>query len=379
MTIGTEIMESYKMAMAALAAHKMRSALTLLGVLVGVFSIIVVMTAMRALQSVIETELSQLGAHTFVVSKWPAMMVGGGPEDWEKFWRRKPIRYSTIMQLKERATLARNVGAECEWMWAGEAMSPYAKTNPNIPMHGVTPEVFEARNWIIQEGRALQPTDLDSARNVCVLGNQLAKKMYPFGSAVHRTVKYRGINFTIVGVLAAKGGAVGGDQDSFLAIPLTTGMNRSYRDRTIDILVQAKDRATFEDTVEQVRGILRTLRKVPPGKADDFEINSNDSLIKQFKSLTLAIRIGVSAISFIALLAAGIGIMNIMLVSVTERTREIGIRRAVGAKKRNIMVQFIMEAIAICEVGGVFGVGLGILGGNLAAFFLRVPAVIPVD
>ena len=135
----------------------------------------------------------------------------------------------------------------------------------------------------------------------------------------------------------------------------------------------------YEDTVEQVRGILRTVRKVKPGVEDDFEVFSNDSLIAQFKSFTLTVRIGVAVVSSIALVAAGIGIMNIMLVSVTERTREIGIRRAIGAKKRNIMTQFIMEAIVLCEVGGVIGVVLGILGGNSAAYFLKLPPVIPLD
>jgi putative ABC transport system permease protein len=131
--------------------------------------------------------------------------------------------------------------------------------------------------------------------------------------------------------------------------------------------------------VEQTRGILRALRKVEPGEPDDFEIFSNDSLIQQFRSLTFAVRIGVAVVSSIALVAAGIGIMNIMLVSVTERTREIGIRRAIGAKKRNILTQFIMEAVVICEVGGIFGVILGILGGNAAAYFFKAPPVIPVD
>jgi putative ABC transport system permease protein len=124
---------------------------------------------------------------------------------------------------------------------------------------------------------------------------------------------------------------------------------------------------------------MRVIRKVPPGKEDDFEIFSNDSLIQQFKSFTMAVRVGVSLVSFIALLAAGIGIMNIMLVSVTERTREIGIRRAIGARKRNIMTQFIMEAIVLCEVGGAMGVVLGILGGNATAFFLKLTPVIPFD
>ena len=131
--------------------------------------------------------------------------------------------------------------------------------------------------------------------------------------------------------------------------------------------------------VEEARGALRVIRKVPPGEEDSFEIASNDSLITQFNSVTVAIRAGVAVISSIALLAAGIGIMNIMLVSVTERTREIGIRRAIGAKKRNILTQFILEAIVLCELGGIIGVVLGILGGNVAAYYLELPPAIPFD
>jgi putative ABC transport system permease protein len=183
----------------------------------------------------------------------------------------------------------------------------------------------------------------------------------------------------VVGVLEAKGGVVGGDQDNFLAIPLSTGLNRYGRNRSLELMVMATSQGTYGDTVEQVRGILRTLRKVPPAKEDDFEIVSNDSLIKQFQSLTLAVRVGVAVVSSISLVAAGIGIMNIMLVSVTERTREIGIRRAIGAKKRHILVQFVMEAIALCEVGGLFGIMLGLIGGNLAAYYLKVPLVVPYD
>jgi putative ABC transport system permease protein len=374
--LAAEIVESFNMAMGALTAHKLRSALTLLGVLIGVFSIIIVMTAMRALQNVMENELSQLGAQTFIVQKWPGIYVGG-PEGWEKFWRRQNLRFPLALQLKERATLAVGVGAQTG-LWDGEVMSRYDKTNPNVQMLGVTPEIFSARNWELDEGRALLASDLDSCRNVCVLGSSLAKKLFPHSSALRENVKFNGVNYAVAGVLAAKGG-MGGDQDNFLAIPLTTGLNRYGRDRSLEIVVQARNQALYDDTVEQVRGILRTLRKVPPIKEDDFEIVSNDSLIKQFKSITLAVRIGVTVVSSIALLAAGIGIMNIMLVSVTERTREIGVRRAVGAKKRNIMTQFIMEAIAICEVGGVAGVLLGVGGGNLVASYMKVPPVIPVD
>jgi putative ABC transport system permease protein len=208
----------------------------------------------------------------------------------------------------------------------------------------------------------------------------LAKTVLPFGSPVGERLKINGINYTVVGVLEPKGGLLGGNQDNFAIVPISVALNRFGRwTRSLTILVQARDAASYDDTVEQVRGILRIARKVLPGAEDDFEIFSNDSLITQFNNFTRAVRIGVAVVSSIALIAAGIGIMNIMLVAVTERTREIGIRRAIGARRRNLLTQFIMEAVVLCEIGGVLGVGLGILGGNAVAWWLKMPAVVPVD
>lgn len=366
------------MALSALAAHKLRSSLTLLGVLVGVFSIIVVMTAMRVMQNHVESELSQLGANTFGVQKWPAAYFGG-PEGFEKFWRRKSLNLQQGMQVQERATLVRHVGFETDF-WTGEVSSRYEKSAPTVRLLGESPGSFPAKNWVVQEGRALVDSDLDSYRDVCVLGGSLAESLFPHASPLGEQVKIDGINYTVIGVLEPKGAMLGGDQDNFAVIPITTGLNRFGRIwRSVTILVQALEQSTFADAIEQVRGILRAVRKVEPGHEDDFEIFSNDSLVEQFQSFTLTVRVGVAVISSIALLAAGVGIMNIMLVSVTERTREIGIRRAIGAKRRNIITQFIMEAVVLCQIGGLIGVVLGVTGGNVAAYFLGVQAVIPVD
>src|ERR1700744_6500384 len=173
----------------------------------------------------------------------------------------------------------------------------------------------------------------------------------------------------------------GGRQDNFVILPLPTGLQRYVDARWTDlaILVQARDAKSFDDTVDQFRGVMGLLRKTPPGVDDDFEIISNDSLMDQMRNITKNIKFGITLVSSIALMAAGIGIMNIMLVSVTERTREIGVRRAIGAKKRNIMAQFIMEAIMLCELGGIVGVILGILGGNATAFFLKLAPALPLD
>ena len=377
--IFTEARESGTMALGAIAAHKLRSALTLLGVLVGVFSIIVVMTAMRVLQSNIERQLSMLGSDTFMVRKFPGTFIGVSPGDYEKCWRRKNISISDGKRLMDKITVPANIGIEAVF-WSGEIDTRYKTSAPTVRLYGETPGSFLAHNWNLDEGRLLMDADVDSERHVCVLGYGLATNIFPNSSPLGEAVKIDGINYTVVGTLESKGGAMGGDQDNFVVVPVTTCLNRyGHWWRSLNILVQAPSRESYDSTLEEVRGIMRVIRKVPPGKDDDFEIASNNSMIEQFQKFTRTVRIGVMLVSAVALLAAGVGIMNIMLVSVTERTREIGIRRAIGAKKRNIMVQFIMEAIVLCEVGGAVGVALGILGGNLLALVLKLPPVIPFD
>ena len=164
-----------------------------------------------------------------------------------------------------------------------------------------------------------------------------------------------------------------------MVIPLTTFFGKYGEHRSLNIMITAKSQAVYEEAMEQARGILRTARKVPPGADDDFEFFSNDSLIRQFNDFTFYVKLGVGFISFIALVAAGIGIMNIMLVSVTERTREIGIRKAVGAQKRSILSQFLAEAVFLSQLGGVGGILVGVLAGNLLAVIMSVPAVFPLD
>jgi len=373
-----ELRESFTMALGAIAAHKLRSTLTLLGVLVGVFSIIVVMTAMRVMQSNIETQLSSLGNQTFMIRKWPGTYWGVSG-DLEKYWRRKNITASQVHRLEDRATLPVNIGMESVF-WAGELQTRYRRSAPDVQVYGESPGSFAARGWNLADGRLISDVDVAAARCVCVLGAALATNIFPNSSPIGELLKIDGIHYTIIGVLAPKGGALGGDQDNFAVMPVTTGLNRYGRwGRSLNVLVQAKDRESFDATMEEVHGLMRIIRKVPPGQDDDFEMVSNDSMIEQFKSFTRSVRIGVAIVSSIALLAAGVGIMNIMLVSVTERTREIGIRRAIGAKRRNVMIQFLIEAVVLSEVGGVIGVILGILGGNLVSILLKLPPVIPFD
>ncbi len=378
MRLFRELIENVLLALTAIRAHLLRSGLTILGILIGVFSIILVMTAIRVLQANLEKQMSQLGTHTFQLQRFPAIQFDGDASSWQKYARRKRFYLADAKRLAERATLASAVGVVAN-VDSSEAISRWARTNPNIPLYAVSPEAFATRNWIVAEGRAIAGPDSDGARRVCVLGADLSKKLFPYGSPLDETVRFQGAVYTVIGVLEAKGAIFGQSQDNFLAIPIETAIQRFGRELSLQIQVQAHDEASYPATVEQVRGILRAIRKVTPGHDDDFELVSNQSLVTQFRGITENLRIGSAVISSIALLAAGIGIMNIMLVSVTERTKEIGIRRAIGAKKRAIMAQFLCEAVVLSEIGGLLGVILGIGAGNLLGLVLRAPPIIPFD
>ncbi len=368
--------ESFMMALWAIRSNKLRSTLTLLGIVVGVFSIIAVTTAMRVMQDSIESRLNSLGSDTFEVTKFPVFHAGG-PGWWRKYWNRKDLTYQEVVDLRSRATLAKSVGATVD---KGGMIATHGKqqTNPNVDVMGVTPEIFSAENRPIGQGRAITQSDLDISRLICVIDPNMATTLFPHSDPVGQQVKVDGIGYTVVGVIKNQGNVLG-EGNPYMMIPITTFFNRYGKWRSLDIYIQARSQKMFALTEDQTEAILRAIRGVEPGKPNNFELISNASLIQQFNHITFYVRVGAIVVSAIALLAAGVGIMNIMLVGVTERTREIGVRKSIGATKSNILVQFLLEAIVLCEVGGIVGVLLGLVGGNLAAVALHMQAAFPLD
>jgi putative ABC transport system permease protein len=370
-----EFSEIIKMALSAIRSNKLRSALTLLGIVVGVFSIIGVMTAVQVLQNSIESGLSNLGSHTFQIQREPVM---ASHSEWEKARHRKKITYEQARIVKKRATMAQAIGIEA---WKGTQTIQYGtlKTNPSVSVGGEEPEGITTNNWTIKEGRSLTDDELKYNGRVAILGEDVVKKIFPRGSSLGKDIKIGEQRYTVIGTFEPKGSSLGGSQENFVVIPLSTLLEVYGKERGMHIMVKAKSAEVYDDCLEETRMILRTARQVAPGAEDDFSIFSNDSLISTFNDFTLYVKLGVGFMSFISLLAAGIGIMNIMLVSVTERTREIGIRKAIGARKANILAQFITEAVVLCEIGGLIGVVLGIIGGNLTALAFNFPPVFPID
>jgi putative ABC transport system permease protein len=370
MNIGESISTSWEM----LRGNKLRSFLTLLSISIGVFSIIAVMTSLGALQNSIEGGLSALGSNTFQVQKY-ANNEGGGP-GWHMHSRnRKDLTYEQGLAVLEHTRGARTIGLEV-WKFGFEVRWRNRVTDPNVAVAGETPGGLPTNQWEIDQGRPITQSDLDLTRKVVVLGADLVRILFPPSyNPVGETVIMGGVRYKIIGTIKPKGGLFG-NQDRYFIIPITTFFERFGKNRSIHIMVQSDSRENFDQVQDNVIGILRAQRNVPPGEENDFAIFSNDSMIREFNEATAMVKLGTVAIAAVALLAAGIGIMNIMLVSVTERTREIGIRKAVGATRRSIVAQFLSEAVVISVLGGLIGIALGLIAGNILAIMLEIEPVI---
>ncbi len=374
-----KILEIFLVAFDSLKNNKLRSSLTILGIVVGIFSIIAISTVIAMLQKSIEEGVSALGKNTFQIQKWPSVRTGGHAE-WAKFRNRKDITIEDYFILKEKLSdETPNVGAE---QWNGGKMVKYygEETNPNVSLGGITPESFANNDWVVEDGRDINFNDFNRSERVIVLGADVASKLFKAINPVGQYVKLDGHKLLVIGVLEAQGQFFGQSQDNFALIPLSTfQVFYGKRSNSINITVRAENEISYYDLIEKSEGYMRTIRKVKSGEENDFDIRTNENVLKQINDITSGVRIGAIVIAAIALLAAGIGIMNIMLVSVTERTKEIGIRKAIGAKKANILLQFLIEAITLSVFGGIVGIFLGVGIGNLAGSFINASATVPVD
>lgn len=372
------IIQSIKLALSTLRTNKLRASLTLSGIVIGVFSIIAIMTLLNALQAGIEGGLSALGSNTFQVQKMPALQIGG-PGGNRKYRNRPDITYDQGKRLIETATMYKNISLE-DYIYEKVFRTDKDATNPNNYIGGVTPEYLECNNKTVMWGRFFSNVDIENANNVAVIGMDIVNILFPFQDPIGKDIIMDGNQFKVIGVFEPEGSNFGEGSDNFGLIPITR-MHQIYgkNNRSLNIAIQAESKETYDETLENVISVMRIIRKVKPGEEDNFAIFSNESLIGQVNSFTVYFKYGAGFISFIALLAAGIGIMNIMLVSVTERTKEIGIRKAIGAKSKSVLTQFLVEAIILCEFGGVIGIILGLLTGNLLGLYLSSPVVIPYD
>ena len=369
------VTESFWMAIDAIRKNKLRSSLTLLGISIGVFSVIGVMTAIRTLESSVASGLNVFATNTFVIQKYPEISFG----DNRKYRKRKNIDFSQYQKLKARSTLPILVSVlEGESVRNVKYKDKVVKNY--VSLIGGDEGTIRFYNTYLSDGRNFIDDDIHFGRNVCILGMDVVDRLFPFEDPISKKIKIEGLDYFVVGVTERQGEAFGESKDNFIAIPISTFLKRfSDRWTTLSIHVESSSESTFEKTKDEAIGLMRSIRKVNPEEENDFEVVTNTEMIEQFSGFTSGIKLFALCVSVIALVVAGIGIMNIMLVSVTERIKEIGIRKAIGATKKDILTQFLMEAIFLSEFGGVVGIVLGIAGGNIVSIIFNIPAVIPID
>jgi putative ABC transport system permease protein len=373
------------MALSAIGAHKLRSFLTLIGIIAGVAAIIAVMTGVSVIQSQMEEELSILGTRTFQVQKWPPGNFGTNRDaDWRKINGWPPLLVEHADAIREKVKTVDLVGAEL-WHFNTRVSYRGTSTEPVNMVCGGTPEYPENNTHFVELGRNLTNEDVEIGRYVAVLGFNIAQELFPFTDPIGKTVKVDGRKFKVQGVFAERKSAIGGNLDNYVLMPISVwkrmygARDESGRQRDVFITVRAKSMDVLEDAKEETRAVLRSARGLSPKDEDNFFFRSSDGDIRLFNEATADLKIGAFVLGIIALVVAGIGIMNIMLVSVTERTKEIGIRKALGAKRRAVLLQFLMEAVVLCNIGGLLGVAVGFGLGNLVTVFTDFAVHIPME
>jgi putative ABC transport system permease protein len=369
--------ETITQAIYSLTVNKLRSWLTIMGVAVGVFSIIAVMTALDAIDKSVESGLASLGANTFQIQKNPATTFGSGHSR-NLYANRKDITWQQALLFKKSMeATSRNIGFMISSM-ANQAKYASLTTNPDVTMTGGDENFSASSGCIVASGRNLAESDIRYAKNSVVLGNEVATTLFPSGvNPQNKSIKINGEVYTVAGVFDKKGAAFGQSQDNFVLIPITRYLDHINEKSSVSITIEAISRKDYPLAIDRAIGAMRLARGLTVKDANDFEIRTNESLIDSFRDIQRAIGTGAFIISFMALLTAGVGIMNIMLVSVTERTREIGIRKSVGAPRGVILYQFLFEALFLSLAGGVIGIITGVATGNVVAFKFNLPPIFP--
>ena len=349
-----------RMALASLRVNKLRTALTMLGIVIGVAAVIAMVSVGAGAQERIAEQIRSMGSNLIVV--FPGAQTSGG------------IRWGlgsqqTLTEEDARAIAVDVTAAEVAAPSVrGTAQTIFGNLNWSTVIQGVTPDYVEAREWPIGSGRMLAQADVDGAAKVAVLGDTVWHSLFGDSDPVGQTIRIKKVPFTVIGVLEPKGqSAFGQDQDDLILIPLSTakkkvlGVNKSNPRAVGQISVKVREADLMGEAEEQIRGILRQRHRLQPGQDDDFQVRVLAEMFAAQEESARIMTMLLAAIASVSLLVGGIGIMNIMLVSVTERTREIGLRMAVGARGRDILAQFLVEAVTLSAVGGIMGVGVGIV------------------
>jgi len=340
------------------------------------------MTAISVIQAAMEKEMSILGTQVFQVQKFPAGFASD--RDRRAAMKRPPLTLEDAEAIRQGVPTVDIVGCEL-WDFGYKVDYNGQSTNSNVSICGGTPEYPDNNTHYIGLGRNLSPLDIKTGRHVVVIGYQIGKKLFPFTDPIGKIVRVDGRKYEVIGVFDEKKSAFGSGYDNYVLIPISTFqgiygmMTRDGFRRSVNITVHAKTPALVNEAIDQTTQVMRHERGLKAGQPNNFDFFTSESLITQFRKLTAKIKLAAFIIGTIALIVAGIGIMNIMLVSVTERTKEIGIRKSLGANPRHILMQFLLEAVILCNIGGVIGIAVGFGLGNVVTIFTHFAAHVPAQ
>ncbi len=365
--------EVFRMAIDSLRAHKLRSFLTILGIVIGVMTVIGMVSIIQGLNKSFLSELQAAGSDMIVIRKNEGIQMGR-PSDEER--TRKDLTFDDVKAIETGAPLVKAVAVSVYVSVFDPVEIKYQNAKSDsamvIGMNEKWPVVMSL--YLPQLGRFITESEVTRTARVCVLGSELADILFPTTNPLGKEIRVGPEAFTVIGVLSKRGQMFGQSRDNFVGLPITTLMKYfSYEKDGLEIIASPRQSEMLGETIEQITSVLRQRRKVPFGQPNDFAIMTQDTLVDLYNQLTGAAYLVMIAISSIGLLVGGIGVMNIMLVSVKERTREIGIRKAIGARSGDILKQFLIEAVFLTGAGGL----IGVLAGFGIALIVRAATPLP--
>ena len=368
--------ENIKVALGSIRANGLRSFLTIMIIAMGIMALVAILTAGDAFVFAMSDNFSKMGSNSFSIE--PASQTIQSNKGGRVTKRAEAINFDQAMEFYERF----NGQVAISMRATGSATIKYAKekTNPTISVNGVNNEYLQVSKYNIEEGRGFSNTELQNGINRAILGPDIVKDLFgsELSKAINKTISVGNKKYKVIGVLESMGSSMNQNADRLVFIPLLNA-KRTYgtENTNYNISVGVQNPEYIEEAVGETIGIMRGIRRLKTSEDNDFEIERSDGLMEKINENTRSIRWSIAGIGIITLFGAAIGLMNIMLVSVTERTKEIGVRKALGASKNNIRLQFLTEAIVLCIIGGIIGVVLGIIGGNLVTYLLGSSFVIP--
>jgi putative ABC transport system permease protein len=369
MPVSGQWLEYLRFSYEALTSNKIRFLLTTLGILLGVTAIIVIFTSIQSINQYVEGEISSIGSSSLYLSKFPWVITG----DYWELRNRPEIKLDDYEKLKDIVRTAKWISPHFEAMRTLEYSN---KSLEDVYAIGTTADYLFTDNAVPEYGRFFTELEVYRAHPVCVIGQNIWDELFKLEDPLGKRIKVNGYPHKIIGILEKKGNFFGFNMDNQIIIPYTTFRGISFHRRGITVAFRADDPKLIEDMREEIRGGMRRLRKLAPREPDNFAISELTVLTDFYNKLTGTSYLVVFIIATVSLIVGGIGIMNIMLVSVTERTKEIGIRKAIGATRRNIILQFLSESVTISSLGGIIGILLGVLIAQVLLQYIKLDATV---